>query len=119
MERFDRDLHIRSVFAGSEDLIPLTNPKIYIRSKWKPRAWDIYLALKRRLWKFLKALEHKFQFCPFRHNFLLHQLQTIGFINRNPKLMVVKTDKDLSPGAIEPPGYFRFSIKDHIVNYHA
>ena len=33
MERFERDLHIRSVFAGSEDLIPLANVNIYIRSK--------------------------------------------------------------------------------------
>ena len=33
MERFERDLHIYSVFAGSEDLIPLSNPKIYFRSK--------------------------------------------------------------------------------------
>ena len=31
MEHFERDLHIRSVFAGSEDLIPLANLKIYIR----------------------------------------------------------------------------------------
>ena len=30
MERFDRDLYIQSVFAGSEDLMPLANPKIYI-----------------------------------------------------------------------------------------
>ena len=33
MVGFDRDLHIRSVFSGREDLIPLANPKIYIRSK--------------------------------------------------------------------------------------
>ena len=46
MERFKRYLRIWSVFAGSEDLIPLANPKIYIRSKWKPPAWDIYLILK-------------------------------------------------------------------------
>ena len=31
MERFERDLHICSVFAGSEDIIPLANPKIYVR----------------------------------------------------------------------------------------
>ena len=43
MERFERDLHIRSVFAGSEELIPLANPKIYVRSKWTPLAWDISL----------------------------------------------------------------------------
>ena len=41
MERFERDLHIRGVFLGSEDLLPLVKPKIYIRSKWKPCAWDI------------------------------------------------------------------------------
>ena len=46
MERFERDLHICSVFSGSEDIIPLSNPKIYIRSTWKPHAWDISLALK-------------------------------------------------------------------------
>ena len=31
MERFERDLHIWSVFAGSEDIMTLANPKIYIR----------------------------------------------------------------------------------------
>ena len=46
MERFERDLHIHSVFAGSEELTPLSNPKIYVRSKWKPPAWDIFLALQ-------------------------------------------------------------------------
>ena len=33
MECFERDLHIWGVFAGSKDLIPLANPKIYISSK--------------------------------------------------------------------------------------
>ena len=32
MERFKRDLHIRSVLSDSEDLIPLANPNIYVRS---------------------------------------------------------------------------------------
>ena len=67
MERFERDLHIRSVFAGSEELIPLANPKIYVRSKWTPPAWDISLALKRRLRTFRKALEPKFRFRPVRY----------------------------------------------------
>ena len=30
--------------------------------------------------------------------------------------MVVQTDKGLGPGAIEPPEYFRFAIKDHLGN---
>ena len=30
MERFERDLHICSVFSGSEDIIPLANLKIYV-----------------------------------------------------------------------------------------
>ena len=64
MEHFERDLHIHSVFTGSEELIPLDNPKIYVRSKWKPPIWDISLALKRRLRTFRKALEPKFRFCP-------------------------------------------------------
>ena len=46
MECFERDLHIQSVFTGNEYLIPLSNTKIYIRSKWKPREWDISFALK-------------------------------------------------------------------------
>ena len=73
IELFERDLHICSVFAGIEELIPLANPKIYVRSKWKPRAWDISLALKRRLRTFCKALEPKFRFRPVQHNLLLHQ----------------------------------------------
>ena len=56
MERFERDLHIRSVFAGSEELIPLANPKINVQSKWKPPAWDIFLASKQHLPTFRKAL---------------------------------------------------------------
>ena len=91
MERFERDLHIWSVFAGSENLIPLANPKIYIRSKCRPRDWDISLALKRSLRTFRKALEHKFRFRPIHHNILPHQRQTIGFIKKNPKLIVVQT----------------------------
>ena len=43
MEQFDRDFHIQSVFAGSKDLMPLANPKIYIRSKWKRCDWEISL----------------------------------------------------------------------------
>ena len=114
MKSFGRDLHIRSVFAGSEDLIPLANPKIYIRSKWKPCAWEIFLALKRRLRTFCKALKPKFQFRPIRHNLFLHQLWTIGFIKKNPHLMVVQIDKCIGPGAIDPKEYFQFSIKDHL-----
>ena len=30
--------------------------------------------------------------------------------------MVVQTDKGLGPGAIEPPEYFRLSIKYHLIN---
>ena len=73
MERLERDLHICSVFASSKDLITLSNPKIYIRSKWKPCDWDISLALKRHPRIFRKALEPKFQFRPIRHNLLPHQ----------------------------------------------
>ena len=102
MERFNRELNIHSVFASSEYLIPIANPEIYIRSTWKPRAWDISLALKRRLWILRKALEPKFRFLPVHQNILLYQLRTIGFIKKNPKLMVVQTEKVLGPGAIEP-----------------
>ena len=73
MERFERDLHIRSVFSGSEDLIHLANLQIYIRSKWKPPAWEISLALQRSLQTLRKALEPKFRFHPVRHNLLLYQ----------------------------------------------
>ena len=38
MERFDTDHHIRSIFVSSEELIPLANLKIYVRSKWKQPA---------------------------------------------------------------------------------
>ena len=102
MERFERDLNIRSVFTGSEDLILLANPKIYIRPKWKPCAWEISLALKQLLRTFSRALEPKFRFLPIRKNLLQHQRRTIGFIKKNPKLMVVQTDKGIGPGPIEP-----------------
>ena len=78
MQHFERDLHIRSVFAGSEDLLPLSNPKIYVRSKWTPPSRDHSLSLKRRLRTFRKALKPKFRFRPVRHNLLSHQRQTLG-----------------------------------------
>ena len=101
MQRLERDLHICSVFVVSEELIPLSNPKIYVQSKWTPPAWDISLALKRRLQTFRKALEPKFCFRPVRKNLLPHQLQTIGYIKSNTSLMVVHTDKGLGLGAIK------------------
>ena len=82
MDRFERDLHTRSVFAGSEDLIPLANQKIYVWSKWKPTAWDISLTLKQRLQIFHKFLEPKFRFRPIRHNLFPHQHQTTSLIKR-------------------------------------
>ena len=113
MERFERELHILSVFVGSEELITLANPKIYVRSKWTPPTWDNSLALKRCLRTFRKALEPKFRFCPVRHNLLLHQLRKIGLIKLNPKLMVFQTDKGLGPGAIVPREYVRYATRDH------
>ena len=114
VERFERDLHIRSVFAGREDLIPPANPKIYIRSKWKPREWDILLELKWRHWIFRKALEPKFRFRLISHNLLPHQRRTIGFITKKPHFMVVQRGKRLGLGVINPKEYFQFSIKDHL-----
>ena len=109
MQLFERDLQIRSVFAGSEELIPLANPNIYVRSKWTPPAWDISLTLKRRLRTFRKALKPKLRFRLVQHNLLPHQLQTIGYIKSNASLMVIQTDKGLGPGAIEPREYVRLS----------
>ena len=99
MERFEIDLHIWSVFTCSEDLIPLANPKIYIRSKWKPSAWDISLALKLRLWTFHMALELKFRFRPIHHHILLHQRHIIGLIKKNRKLMVVQMGRKRNLGS--------------------
>ena len=96
--------------------MPLANPKIYIRSYWKQWDSDILIQLKQRLHTFRKALKPKFQLFPICHNLLPHQCRTIGLINRNPNLMVVKTDKFLNPGSIDTPEYFRFSNKYHIVN---
>ena len=90
----------------SEDILPLANPKIYIRSKYKPSAWYISLALKRRLQTFRKAMEHKFHFRPICKNILLHQLRTVGFIKKNPKLIMVQTEKGLGPRVIELREYF-------------
>ena len=118
MERFERYLHICSVFAGSEELIPLANPNIYVRSKFKPPAWDISLALKRCLRTFRKALEPKLRFRPAQHNLLPHQRQTIGLIKSNPKLMVVQTDKGLGLGEIEPMEYVRYATRDHLGDTH-
>ena len=114
MERLQRDLHIRSVFVGSEELIPLANPKIYVRSKWKPPDWDISLVLKRRLRTFRNALEPKLRFRPVQHNLLPHQRRNIGHIKLNPKLMVVQTDKGLGPRAIDPHEYVRYATRYHL-----
>ena len=114
MERFKRDLHIHSVFSVSEYLIPLANLNIYVRSKWKTPAWDISLALKRRLWTLRKALEPKFCFCPVCHKLLPRQRRNIGRIKSNPKLMIVQTDKGLGPVAIEPREYSHYATRDHL-----
>ena len=114
MECFERDLHIRSVFAGSEELIPLANPKIYVRLKWTLPAWNISLALKRRLRTFRKALESKFHLRPVQHNLLLYQRRTIGLINSNPKFMVFQIYKGLGLGAIEPREYVCYTTRHHL-----
>ena len=104
MERFKRDLHIWSAFAGSEDLLPLANPKIYISSKWKPCAWEISLTLKRRIRKFCNVLEPKFRFRPIRHNLFPHKRRTIGFLKEEPQIYGVSNRQRPLPGSYRAKG---------------
>ena len=51
LDRFERDMQIKSFFAGSEDgLLASTStmPKLYIRSKWTPPPWEIPRAVTTR-----------------------------------------------------------------------
>ena len=106
---FERDLHISSVFSGSEDLIPLANPQIYIRSKCKPCDWYISFALKRRLWTFRKALEPKLCFCPIRHNVIPHPRRTIGFIKKISKTYGGSNIQRYRPGINKAKGIILIS----------
>lgn len=113
LQRFNRDLQIKTVMAGHLG-IENYNPKMYLRSEWTPPAWQIPVELTRRLDDFKTHLKpcFKSQKCP--SNLLLHQQRALQHLRNQKDFLIVQCDKNLGPAIIERDEYIQMALQDHL-----
>jgi hypothetical protein len=113
-ERLDRDLRLRSYFAGEGDNDDTDyNPKMYIKSKWTPPPWKFPRELPPRLDKFDATLAQIFKKRHGRPNLLPHQRRALTYLQTSDEFLIVNCDKNLGPAIIEKTSYIQMAYRDH------
>lgn len=96
-DRFRKDLYTRIFFAGEEREIPA----LFIRSKWEPPPSLVPDEAKAHLSWFIWKLKQEFIRQKDHSNLTVHQKAAVRFLNNHPKLVILKTDKNLGPAIIK------------------
>lgn len=91
------------------------NPRMYIKSQWKPPPHMVPKELDRRLKHFQASLKSKFsRRRRGKSNLLPHQRRTLCWLRQQHDLMVVQCDKNLGPAVIERAEYIKLAFRDHL-----
>ena len=114
LERFGRNLRVKSFFAGAEDRD--FDPKMYINTDWEPQSWQVATEVKRRLRDFSGAIAPIFRKRRGRSNLLSHQLRALRALASSKELIVLLCDKNLGPAVIETSVYIRRCLDDHLLD---
>ena len=105
--RLERDLKLRTYFAGPESTLDDEDydKKIYVPSKWVPKHWMIPTELTYRLSRLRRNTEALFRKKCGKSNLLPTQRRLLQTIRNHEELMVVNCDKNLGPAIIERDKY--------------
>jgi hypothetical protein len=104
LPRSDRGLSIKLFMAGqgSDDTY---NAKMYVRSEWTPRNWQIPQELITRLSNFKQALKDTVKPRRCARNLLPHQLRALKHLRNQSDFIVAQCDKKLGHSVIEKDEY--------------
>jgi hypothetical protein len=100
LPRFDRHLRIKVFMAGqgSDDTY---NTKMYVRSEWTPRNWQLSQELITRLYNFKQALKDTVNPRRCARKLLPHQSRALEHLRNQSDFIVAQCDKNLGHYVIE------------------
>ena len=109
LERLERDVHLKTFFAG-QPLDPSEQPKLYIKSTWRPPPYAIPAEVDRRLHNFRKSIHRLYRKSYGKPNLLPFQRRLMAKLRKQFQYLVGKTDKGLGPFVIEFARYAELGI---------
>ena len=92
LERLERDVHLKTFFAG-QPLDPSEQPKLYIKSTWRPAPYAIPAEVDRRLHNFRKSIHRLYRKSYGKPNLLPFQRRLMAKLRKQFQYLVGKTDK--------------------------
>ena len=113
LPRFSRDLQVKCFMAGKGTDVEF-NPRLYIRSKWKPKPGSNPSGLLERIDDFQKCLKSHSKHALTSSNLPPHQRRALEFLRNNRDYLVIRCDKNLGPAIIERDQYIRLILRDHL-----
>jgi len=119
LPRFERDFRIKTYIAGridedgGDDTNPF-NPRLYVRTTWKPPDYLFPNELPRRINAFKEFLKGVAVRKKCASNLLPHQRKALDYLRNQTAILVVQCDKNLGPAIIERDEYIKLVIRDHL-----
>ncbi len=111
LSRLQRDLHLKTIFAGEDNTDFLQHPpKLYVKSTWNPPQQDIPPQLDDRMESFLENMKTLFKQKRSTSNLLPYQEQTLHALANNTTLLFPNSDKGLGPCAVTYDQYVHDSL---------
>jgi hypothetical protein len=93
---------------------PDYNPKMYIKSEWTLRSFQIPYEIQTRLNEFKQALKKLVKPQKATVNLLRHQKRALNQLRNQTDFLIVQCDKNLSPAIIERLEYIMMAFRDHL-----
>ena len=124
--RLHHDLHLKTFFAGHDDQNNKNNndndddddddfdPKMYVKSHWKPPSWTAQPEVEERFDNIQTALQACFRRKLARPNLLPHQTRALRALQQQETHLVVQCDKNLGPAIIEREVYIKRALSEHL-----
>ena len=122
LDRFTRDLYVKCYFApppqdaDEPKLADEFDPKLHIKSDWKPPTDAIPIELRARCNLFLKQMKQKCRPRRTASNLIRSQQKILAKLNESNQLIVMKSDKNLGPAITERSTYIRRVSDDHLLD---
>ena len=117
LERFQRDLLVKTFFNGKPLDNPNFEPKYHIRSAWSPKHHETPSTIHNRLQNFESKMNILFSKHRGTPNLLPLQSQTLKYLQTNQeKYIVAVCDKNLGPALIRRSTYIDRTLNDHLLD---
>jgi hypothetical protein len=109
--RFIRDAYTKFFFSGETNS---TIPKLFIRTNWCPKLFEINASFRERIDKFARCLQLQFKRKKSCINLLPHQHMALHYLRHQKEFIILKSDKNLGPCVLERDKYIQRAYSEHL-----